>query len=98
VISDWTNLKRRVRRKKVLENGTQAVISQFGKRNVVRMSAAVSFGGTLRENQKTAVRGATTTSVSFASLALSKGHLGILRIPLDAIKVNLSQSLCQGCL
>ena len=32
------------------------MIGQFGERNVVRMSAAVTFGGTLRDIQKTAAR------------------------------------------
>ena len=43
-IFDWTSLKRRVWREKVPENGTQAVIGQFGERNVVRVSAAVLLG------------------------------------------------------
>ena len=32
------------------------MIGQFGERNVVRMSAAVTFGGTLRDIQKTPAR------------------------------------------
>ena len=55
-LSDWTSLKRWVWREKVPKNGTRAVIGQFGERNVVRMSAAVSFGGALRDIQKTAAK------------------------------------------
>jgi len=42
--SDWTSLKWRIWREKVLENGTKAVISQTMERNVVRLGAAVSLG------------------------------------------------------
>ena len=42
----------------VLENGTGAVIGLFHERNVVRMRAAIqTFGGALRDSQKTAAKG-----------------------------------------
>ena len=57
MISDWTSLKGRIWRDKVLENGTKAVIGQTMERNVVRMLAAVSLGGALRDIPKNGCEG-----------------------------------------
>jgi len=56
MISDWTSLKWRNWREKVLENGTKAVIGPAMERNVVRLSAAVSLGERCVTSQKTAAK------------------------------------------
>ena len=53
MISDWTSLKGRIWRDKVLENGTKAVIGQI----MERMCAAVSLGGALRDIPKNGCEG-----------------------------------------
>ena len=57
------------------------MIGQFGERNVARMSAAVSFGGTLRDIQKTAARETTGVIDCFRILDVefdkSTWHVGI---------------------
>ena len=47
MISDWTSLKGRIWRDKVLENGTKAVIGQTIERNVFSDVSRRFFGGSV---------------------------------------------------